>query len=184
MTITVVGGESSGLASMVADLIEQNLARDHTRMALLRRSVAVLDAPDADVTVFLRIERDGVRVGDGDVPDAHLRIRSDSGRLLDLTIAPLRGGFPDPLRPEGRAIVAGFSGGIVGSPQTVRDQLIDVLQGTGARRQSPDLRHARLRRPGRLRPGHRGHHREPRAQAGDVASAGGGRRPGASRTRW
>ena len=105
MTITVIGGEPSGLASMVADLIEQNLARDPTRTALLRRSVAVLDAPDADVTVFLRIERDGVRVGDGDVPDAHLRIRSDSGRLLDLTTAPLRAGLPDPLRPEGRAIV-------------------------------------------------------------------------------
>lgn len=105
MTVTVVGGEPSGLASMVADLIEQNLARDPTRTALLRRSVAVLDALDADVTVFLRIERDGVRVGDGDVPDAHLRIRSDSGRLLDLTTAPLRAGLPDPLQPEGRAIV-------------------------------------------------------------------------------
>ncbi|MCD6020806.1 MAG: hypothetical protein K0R20_516 [Actinomycetia bacterium] len=105
MTITVIGGEPSGLASMVADLIEQNLARDPPRRALLRRSVAVLDVPDADVTVFLRIERDGIRVGDGDVPDAHLRIRSDSGRLLDLTTAPLRGGLPDPLRPEGRAIV-------------------------------------------------------------------------------
>jgi hypothetical protein len=105
VTITVIGGEPSGLASMVADLIEQNLARDPPRRALLRRSVAVLDVPDADVTVFLRIERDGIRVGDGDVPDAHLRIRSDSGRLLDLTTAPLRGGLPDPLRPEGRAIV-------------------------------------------------------------------------------
>ncbi|HEX4941420.1 MAG TPA: hypothetical protein VFW51_02715 [Actinomycetota bacterium] len=105
MTITVVGGEPSGLASMVADLIEQNLARDPTRTALLRRSVAVLDATDADVTVFLRIARDGVRVGDGDVPDAHLRIGSDSGRLLGLTTAPLRGGLPDPRRPEGRAIV-------------------------------------------------------------------------------
>jgi len=105
VTITVVGSEPSGLASMVADLIEQNLARDPARRALLRRSFAVLDAPDADVTVFLRIERDGVRVGDGDVPDAHLRIRSDSGRLLDLTTAPLRWGLPDPLRPEGRAIV-------------------------------------------------------------------------------
>jgi hypothetical protein len=105
VTVTVVGGEPSGLASMVADLIEQNLARDPTRTGLLRRSVAVLDALDADVTVFLRIERDGVRVGDGDVPDAHLRIRSDSGRLLDLTTAPLRAGLPDPLRPEGRAIV-------------------------------------------------------------------------------
>lgn len=101
----VVGGEPSGLASMVADLIGQNLARDPTRRALLRRSVAVLDAPDADVTVFLRIERGDVRVGDGDVPDAHLRIRSDSGRLLDLTTVPLRAGLPDPLRPEGRAIV-------------------------------------------------------------------------------
>jgi hypothetical protein len=105
VTITVIGGEPSGLASMVADLIEQNLARDPPRRALLRRSVAVLDVPDADVKVFLRIERDGIRVGDGDVPDAHLRIRSDSGRLLDLTTAPLRGGLPDPLRPEGRAIV-------------------------------------------------------------------------------
>ena len=55
MTIRVVGGEPSGLASMVADLIEQNLARDPTRSALLRRSVSVLDAHDVAVMVFLRI---------------------------------------------------------------------------------------------------------------------------------
>jgi hypothetical protein len=66
----------------------------------------VLDAPDADVTVFLRIRRDDVRVGDGDPPDAHLRIQTTSDRLLDLTTAPLRFGLPDPLQPEGRAIVA------------------------------------------------------------------------------
>ena len=105
MTVTVVGPEPSGLASMVADLIEQNLARDPARRALLLPTVAVLDAPDADVTVFLRIRPDDVRVGDGDVPDAHVRIRSDSGRLLDLTTAPLRFGLPDLLTAEGRAIV-------------------------------------------------------------------------------
>jgi hypothetical protein len=105
VTVTVVGPEPSGLASMVADLIEQNLARDPARRTLLRPTVAVLDAPDADVTVFLRIGRDEVRVGDGDVPDAHVRIRSDSGRLLDLTTAPLRFGLPDLLTAEGRAIV-------------------------------------------------------------------------------
>jgi len=105
VSVTVVGPEPSGLASMVAELIEQNLARDPERRRLLRRSVAVLDAPDADVTVFLRIDPEGVRVGDGDVPDAHVRIRADSGRLLDLTTAPLRLGLPDPLAPEGRAIV-------------------------------------------------------------------------------
>jgi len=102
---TVVGPEPSGLASMVAKLIEQNLARDPERRRLLHRSVVVLDAPDAEVTVFLRMDRDGVRVGDGDVPDAHLRIRSDSGRLLDLTTAPLRFGLPDLLSSEGRSIV-------------------------------------------------------------------------------
>jgi hypothetical protein len=105
VTVTVVGPEPSGLASMVADLIEQNLARDPARQTLLVRTVAVLDAPDAEVTVFLRIRRDDVRVGDGDVPDAHVRIRSDSERLLDLTTAPLRFGFPDLLTAEGRAIV-------------------------------------------------------------------------------
>lgn len=105
MTVAVVGPEPSGLASMVAELIEQNLARDPERRRLLGRSVVVLDAPDADVTVFLRIAPEGVRIGDGDVPDAHLRIRADSGRLLDLTTAPLRFGLPDMLSPEGRSIV-------------------------------------------------------------------------------
>ena len=108
MTVTVVAQEPSGLALMVADLIEQNLARDPGRQALLRPTVAVLDAPDADVTVFLRIAPDDVRIGDGDVPDAHLRIRASSERLLDLTTAQLRFGLPDPLRPEGRAVVAGL----------------------------------------------------------------------------
>jgi hypothetical protein len=105
VSVTVVGPEPSGLASMVAELIEQNLGRDPGRHRFLRRSVVVLDAPDAEVTVFLRIDPEGVRVGDGDVPDAHIRIEADSGRLLDLTIAPLRFGLPDLLAPEGRTIV-------------------------------------------------------------------------------
>jgi hypothetical protein len=105
MTVTVVGPEPSGLASIVAELIEQNLARVPARRALLRPSVVVLDAPDADVTVFLRIAPDEVRVGDGDVPDAHLRVRADSGRLLDLTTSPLRFGLPDLRSHQGRAIV-------------------------------------------------------------------------------
>jgi hypothetical protein len=105
VSVSVVGPEPSGLASMVADLIEQNLARDPARRRLLHPSVVVLDAPDAEVTVFLRIDPGDVRVGDGDVPDANLRIGADSGRLLDLTTAPLRFGLPDLLAPEGRAII-------------------------------------------------------------------------------
>lgn len=110
MKVTVVGPEPSGLASMVAELIEQNLSRDPARRGLLRPSVAVLDASDADVTVFLRITPEDVRVGDGNVPDAHLSIRAQSGRLLDLTTTPLRFGLPDVLSREGRAIVGDLLG--------------------------------------------------------------------------
>jgi hypothetical protein len=105
VSVSVVGPEPSGLAAMVAELIEQNLARDRARRRLLRPSVVVLDALDAEVTVFLRIDPDEVRVGDGQVPGAHLRIQADSGRLLDLTTAQLRFGLPDVMAPEGRAIV-------------------------------------------------------------------------------
>jgi hypothetical protein len=110
VTVSVVGVEPSGLASMVAELIEQNLARDPGRGRLLHPSVVVLDVPDADVTVFLRIAPDEVRVGDGDVPDAHLSVAADSGRLLDLTTAPLRFGLPDLLSPQGRALVRDLLG--------------------------------------------------------------------------
>ena len=105
MNVTVHGEEPSGLASMLAELIRTNLRTDPGRAALLRPSVVVLDAPDAEVTVFLRIDPEEVRVGDGDVPDAHLRIRADAERLLDLTTVPLRLGFPDVGRGEGRAVV-------------------------------------------------------------------------------
>jgi hypothetical protein len=110
VTVTVVGPEPSGLASMVAELIEQNLSRDPGRRALLHRSVVVLDAPDADVTVFLRIGPGEVRVGDGDVPDAHLSIRADAGRLLDLATTPLRFGLPDVLSREGNTVVRDLIG--------------------------------------------------------------------------
>jgi hypothetical protein len=110
VTVTVLSPEPSGLATLVSDLIEQNLERAPERRGLLRPSVVVLNAVDADVTVFLRIEPGGVRVGDGDVPDAHLRIRGDAERLLDLTTVPLRFGFPDVLRPEGRAVMGQLVG--------------------------------------------------------------------------
>jgi hypothetical protein len=103
--VRLVGPEPSGFAALVADLIEQNLARDPERRRLLRRSVVVLEAPDADVTVHLRLSGEEVRVGDGDVPDAHLRVRADGERLLSLTSAPLRLGLPDVARPAGRAVV-------------------------------------------------------------------------------
>ena len=96
----------SGLASMLGGLIEQNLARDPARGRLLRPGVFAIEAPDAGAAVTLHVGSGGVRVEGGVDPAAPVRVRADSARLLAIAGAPLRFGLPDPLRAEGRAVVA------------------------------------------------------------------------------
>jgi hypothetical protein len=122
---------------MLADLLEQNLAGDPARARLLRPCVVVLDAPDAEVEVFLRIGAEGVRVGDGGVPDAHLRIRADAERLLALATVPLRAGLPDVASPQGRAVLRDLLGrrlvvrGLLRHPVRLArlTQLLSVAEG-------------------------------------------------------
>lgn len=100
------GDDPSGLAELVAGLLEQNLAREPARAAHLRPSVVALVAPDAEVAVTVRLAPGSVRVADGVATDAHLRVVADADRLLALAAAPLRAGLPDPLHPGGRAALA------------------------------------------------------------------------------
>lgn len=107
MTVVFVETEPNGLATMVGELIRANLERDPERQRLLRGASVGLTAPDAGVSVTLHVARGGpVTIANGRVgakPD--LRIRADSHALLELASAPLRFGFPDPLRREGRAVI-------------------------------------------------------------------------------
>jgi hypothetical protein len=105
VSVVLVDREPSGLATMIAGLIEQNLERDPSRRRLLRPVLVSITAPDADVSVTLRIGSERVEVADGADPTAELAIRADSSQLLALTSAPLRFGLPDPLRPAGRAVL-------------------------------------------------------------------------------
>lgn len=89
---------------MLGGLIEQNLERDPARAKLLRPAVASIAASDAGVSVTLRLEPTRVLVADGS-GGAHLRIVADSERLLELTAAPLRFGFPDAFSRQGRAVL-------------------------------------------------------------------------------
>ena len=111
--VRLVGTEPSGLAEMIAGLIEQQLVREPSRANHLRGSVVVLTVPDADVEVTVRLAPGRVEVRDGDAPDAHLRISAPSARLLALAAAPLRAGLPDPFDPEGRAILTDVATGRV-----------------------------------------------------------------------
>ena len=105
MSVVLVDREPSGLATMLAGLIEQNLERDPSRRRLLHPVLVSITAPDAGVSVTLRIGPERVEVADGADPTAELAIRADSSHLLALTAAPLRFGLPDPLRPSGREVL-------------------------------------------------------------------------------
>ena len=105
MSVVLVDREPSGLATMLADLIERNLQRDPDRRELLHPVLVSIAAPDAEVSVTLRIRPERVEIADGADPTADLAIVADSSALLGLTVAPLRFGLPDPFRPAGRAVL-------------------------------------------------------------------------------
>lgn len=102
----IEGDDPSGLAELVAGLLEQNLAREPARAAHLRPSVVVLVAFDAEVAVTVRLAPGSIRVADGGAADAHLRVVADADRLLALATVPLRAGSPDPRHPDGRSAIA------------------------------------------------------------------------------
>ncbi len=111
MSVTYRDPEPSGLATMLGQLIEQNLVRDPARSRLLRPSVAVIESTDADVVVTLRFGRDGIVLSGGSDGRAHVHLRTDSAALLDLAASPLRLGFPDPLDARGRRLLKDIARG-------------------------------------------------------------------------
>ena len=72
--------------------------------------------------ITLRIDPGSVLVIGGDDRRATVSVTADSGRLLALTATPLRFGLPDPLRPEGRAVI----GDIVSGRIRVRGMLVHL----------------------------------------------------------
>ena len=104
--VHVEGDEPSGLAQMVAGLIEANAATDPVRARLLAttRGVAEIEVPDAGVTVGLKFVPGALTVTSSRVQGANVRIVTDSDTLLALSSVPLRLGLPDPLSSAGRDV--------------------------------------------------------------------------------
>jgi hypothetical protein len=96
--------EPNGLAAMIGGLIEGNLANHPERVRLLRAATVGIIADDAGVGITLRIGNGGVVVANGVTGQPDVMVRTDSESLTELSSAPLRLGFPDPLTGEGRAI--------------------------------------------------------------------------------
>lgn len=131
MTVEMVGDATSGLASLLADLLRQNLARSPgLRARLHRASTVAIEAVDAQVGATLRIGGGTVRVEPFADPSAGVLVRGSSEDLLVLTAAPLRWGFPDVLDPRGRRAVAALARGRVRVRGLVTRprQVVDVVR--------------------------------------------------------
>ena len=97
------GAEDNGLATMVAGLIEQNLADRPDKRADFERlagRVAIV-AEDAGVALTLEFARGTLTVHDGvaGVPDVSVRANSDDVINLSLVELLPRFGLPDPRGP-------------------------------------------------------------------------------------
>jgi hypothetical protein len=85
------GAEDNGLATMLADLVRQNLeAKPHKELdfAALQGSVAIV-ADDAEVALTLRFDAGHLTIHDGIVGIPDLAIRGSSDTILALSNLPL-----------------------------------------------------------------------------------------------
>ena len=104
-TVVYADAEPNGLASMIGGLIEGNLVAHPERGRLLRRTATYsITAPDAGVSVSIRLARGSVTVRNGVVGRPAIRIETDSESLIGLSSVPLRFGLPDVATKQGREV--------------------------------------------------------------------------------
>jgi hypothetical protein len=103
--------EPNGIARLIGGLIEGNLQDHPERERLLRPAAVGIVADDAGVGITLRITPGLVVVANGVVGNPDVLVRTDSITLTELASAPLRFGFPDAMRADGRAITRKLTNG-------------------------------------------------------------------------
>jgi hypothetical protein len=104
-SVEYLDAEPNGLAAVIGGLIEANLAQHPERAALLKPAAIGITAPDADVSVTIRLFPGRVTVANGIAgtpPD--LMVRAGSDTLIDLSSVPLRFGLPDLTTQHGRSV--------------------------------------------------------------------------------
>ncbi len=97
---------------MIGGLIQANLEQHPERAGLLAKPATFgITAPDAEVSITIRISPGGVEVSNGIRGKPDVSVRADSDTLVGLSAVPLRFGMPDAMTKEGRAVTAKlFSG--------------------------------------------------------------------------
>lgn len=104
--------EPSGLAMMLGGLLDANVEAHPERRRLLSPPATVgIVASDAGVAMTLHLSPDGVTVTNGLAGSPAIVVRTDSETLTELSSVPLRLGFPDATKAEGRAVLTKLRSG-------------------------------------------------------------------------
>jgi hypothetical protein len=101
------GVEDAGLASMLADLVRLNLARDPRKRADFARldAAVLIEARDAEVAVTLEFSQGSLTVHAGSTPAPRVSISADSETILELARLKIVLGLPMVFGGQGRALL-------------------------------------------------------------------------------
>lgn len=96
--------QENGLATMLAELLRQNMEQTpaKTRHFDKLKAVVAISAPDAEVSLTMFFNRGSCVIYDGLVGKPDLHIEADSETILGLSTVPLRAGLPDLFDRQGR----------------------------------------------------------------------------------
>jgi hypothetical protein len=97
----------AGFASMLTDLIQQNVEQHPHRLATFNRlrGTVAIEAKDAEVALTMIFLGSELVVHDGVQGQPDVVISTDSLTILELSSAKLRFGLPDLTAPSGRAVL-------------------------------------------------------------------------------
>jgi hypothetical protein len=112
--LVVVEPGFEGLAVMLADLINGNIAKHPDRVSLINGHAATvnLHVHDIDMNIGLSFTGTELRIGET-IGEPDMSITTDSDTLLEMTAVPLRFGMPDQLTTAGRSMAAKLLNGEV-----------------------------------------------------------------------
>ena len=107
MELVVTTPDAPPLGQMIADLVRSNIAKEPARADLVGNVAGRINinATDVESVIGMLFTGTSVRIGPA-LPAPDIEVVCDSATLMELANVRLRLGRPDPLTPEGRAILS------------------------------------------------------------------------------
>ena len=101
------GAKDVGLAEMLFNLLRQNLEQKPQKVSSFEalNSNVVMVARDIDITVTLAFKRGTLKIYDGVVGNADLKIIADHDAILELSLINIRMGLPNYFDKTGRNVL-------------------------------------------------------------------------------